>query len=339
MKRNLSSVAAGVVFSLLLAACGGGSTGSSSSSSGAAAPAAPAAQANTLTAVKTDSVSMDSGAAFWANSPKVDVATTAANGNNVAGPAVTLQAAYDGKSIALRLEWADTTDSALNKAWIWDGSAFKRSGDLGDRMGVLFPMGNDPAFASKGCTAACHNSGTDQEKWWMGSDNADTRYDLWQWTAAGSNPVGQAQDEWMGAQEDPADMESATHGDALESGGSLSNVNAAKDGPAFMGADLTSSFIISGQQVAIDTTKLTKDMAIPASALSPWVGSRGDVQAKGEWKDGKWVVVLMRALDTGHDDEVVLTPPKPYTLGVAVFDHIDLLGHSITSDAVTLNWK
>lgn len=113
-----------------------------------------------------------------------------------------------------------TTESALNKAWIWDGSAFKRSGDsLGDRMGVLFPMGNDPAFASKGCTAACHNSGTDQEKWWMGSDNADTResfslaMDSSQFESCRSG-TGRVD----GAQEDPADMESATHGDALESG-------------------------------------------------------------------------------------------------------------------------
>jgi hypothetical protein len=320
-----------IVLSLLATACGagGGSTG------GAATPAA----ANTLTAVKTDSVALDGAASFWANAPKLDVATKSTKKDGPAGPTVTLQAAYDSKNLALRLEWADTTNSNLNKAWVWDGSKFTRSADLGDRMGVLFPIENNPEFASKGCAGACHNTDADQEKWWMGTDKADLRLDLWQWTAASSNPVGQAQDEWMSAQEDPTNMESGTHSDALTSGGSLSNVNKAKDGPAFMGTDLASSFIITGQQVPIDTSKLSKGAVIPPSVLAPWVGSRGDVQAKGVWQDGKWVVVLMRALNTGHDDDLVLTPPKSYPLGVAVFDHIDLVGHTTTPEAITLTWK
>jgi hypothetical protein len=96
-------------------------------------------------------------------------------------------------------------------------------------------------------------------------------------------------------------MESATHSDALKSGGSLSNVNKAKDGPAF---------IITGEQVPVDTSKLAKGAVIPPSILAPWVGLRADIQAKGVWKDGKWVIVLLRALDTGNEDDLVLTPPR-----------------------------
>lgn len=332
MKKYFSIVAFMVGLSLLAAAC---NAGGSSSPGGAAAPAIP----NTLVAAKTDSVALDAAAGFWANAPKLDVATKATKEGDPAGPTVTLQAAYDSKNLALRLEWTDTTNSNTNKAWAWDGSKFTRGQELGDRMGVLFPIGNDPEFASKGCAAACHNADANQEKWWMGTEKADLRYDLWQWTAASTNPINQAQDEWIGTLEDPAEMESATHGDALTSGGSLSNVNKAKDGPTFMGTDLSSSFIITGQQVAIDTAKLAKGAVIPPSVLAPWVGSRGDVQAKGGWQDGKWVVVLMRALDTGHDDDLVLTPPKSYPLGVAVFDHIDLVGHTTTPEAITLTWK
>ncbi len=58
-----------------------------------------------------------------------------------------------------------------------------------------------------------------------------------------------------------------------------------------MGADLSASFIISGEQAPIDTSKLAKGAVIPPSILVPWVGSRGDIQAKSVWKDGKWVVV------------------------------------------------
>src|SRR5436853_53916 len=106
----------------------------------------------------------------------------------------------------MRLEWADSTESNLNKAWIWDGSKFSRSKDLGDRMGVLFPIENNANFASKGCAGVCHNSDASQEKWSMGSESADQRLDLWQWTAASTNPVGQAQDEWIAEQKDAAEV-------------------------------------------------------------------------------------------------------------------------------------
>lgn len=307
----------------------------------AAAPAsAPAGKPNTLTAVKVDAASLDAAADYWGKAPVTAIATKATEEDEPDGPAVNLQAVYDDQNFAVRLEWADTTESNMNKAWTWDGTQFTRSKDLGDRMGLLFAMENNPEFASKGCATACHNAEPDPAKWWMGSEDAAVHYDLWQWTAASTNPIGQAQDEVINVLEDPADVESATHGDVLESGGSLSNVNEAKDGPAYMnGTDVGASFIITGEQVPIDTSKLASGALIPTSVLAPWVGSRGDVQAQGTWQDGKWVVVLMRALDTGHDDDLAMTPPKPYPFGVAVFDHIDLEGHTTSPEAITLEWQ
>ena len=105
------------------------------------------------------------------------------------------------------------------------------------------------------------------------------------------------------------------------------------------GTDVGASFIITGEQVPIDTSKLASGAVIPPSVLAPWVGSRGDVQVQGTWQDGKWVVVLMRALDTGHEDDLAMTPPKPYPFGVAVFDHIDLEGHTTSPEAITLEWQ
>ena len=307
----------------------------------AAAPAsAPAGKPNTLTAVKVDAASLDAAAAYWANAPVTAVETKATEDDEPDGPPVNLQAVYDNQNLAVRLEWADSSQSDMNKAWAWDGEKFTRSKDLGDRMGLLFAMENNPEFASKGCAAACHNADPDPAKWWMGSEDAAVHYDLWQWTAASTNPVGQAQDEIINVLEDPAEVESATHGDALESGGSLSNVNEAKDGPIYMsGESITATSIITGQQVPIDTSKLASGALIPPSVLAPWVGSRGDVQAQGTWQNGKWVVVLMRPLDTGHDDDLAMTPPKPYPFGVAVFDHIDLEGHTTSPEAITLEWQ
>lgn len=299
---------------------------------GGSAPA-PAAASNTLTAVKVDAASLDGAAGYWADAPALAVHTKAAEKGKADGPDVNLQAVYDGKNIAVRLEWADTTNSVVNKPWTWDGSTFTRTKELGDRMGVIFPVENNPNFASKGCAGICHNQDAEIGKWHMSTESEAEHLDLWQWTAASTNPIGQLNDEWISVQTDPANAESATHPDAQTAGGSLSNVNKAKDGPAYMnGTDIAATIIITGQQVPIDTSKLAKGAIIPSSVLAPWVGSRGDIQVNGVWKDGKWVLVLLRALDTGNEDDVVLTPPKAYPLGVAVFDQAEHYSHTIVPD-------
>lgn len=40
--------------------------------------------------------------------------------------------------------------------------------------------------------------------------------------------------------------------------------------------------------------------------LVPPTGSRGDIRAKGIWQNGVWTITFLRALDTGHDDDVTL---------------------------------
>ena len=60
-----------------------------------------------------------------------------------------------------------------------------------------------------------------------------------------------------GCKKDPTDPESSRHGDAKESGGQTANANEAGDGPLFMsGSDLNSPFILAGEEVEIDTSKL-----------------------------------------------------------------------------------
>lgn len=338
-----------VAMLLLLAACGGGSnesasSGSSSSSSssggsssGSEAPAA--SKPNTLSAIKVDKISSDASAGFWSNAPKLTTITEAAIEGEPNGPDMTLQAAYDGNQIAIRVEWADATESVLKKGWTWDGSAFEKSGDE-DRLMFAFPIGNNAEFASKGCTAACHNMADNPDEWWMGSESPDVLYDAWHWKAARTHPVAQVDDKWWGTQEDPTDPESSRHGDAKESGGQTANANDAGDGPAFMhGSDLKSSFIFAGEEVALDTSKLEAGMVVPGYIVSKLVGSRGDIAANGSWQNGKWIVVLTRDLDTGNDDDAVFNPPKPIPFGLSVIDNGGGLDHTNAPDVLTLEWQ
>jgi hypothetical protein len=53
----------------------------------------------------------------------------------------------------------------------------------------------------------------------------------------------------------------------------------------------------------------------------PFAGDRGDVQARGLWRDGWWHLELRRALDTGSPKDVPLSQEQPTFLWVSVFDH------------------
>jgi hypothetical protein len=52
---------------------------------------------------------------------------------------------------------------------------------------------------------------------------------------------------------------------------------------------------------------------------TPLTGDRGDVEAKGGWKDGRWSLEMKRLLDTGSKYDIPMTD-KTY-LWVSVFDH------------------
>ncbi len=324
---------------LMLTACVAGAPAAAPGSGSADSAEGSEKRNNTLTAVKVDEVSLDAAASYWTDAPRLTVPTVGSTEDRPDGSEVTLQAVYDGTNIAVRAEWADATESVPKNAWTWDGNAFTKSGNE-DRIMFTWPMVNIPEFATKGCAAACHNMAENEKEWWMGSDSEDVRYDVWHWKAARTNPVGQADDKWWSIQEDPSDPESSRHGDAKDGGGYKSNRNEDKSGPMFVNAvDPSSPFILSGQEAELDISTLEPGAVIPGYILSPFQGSRGDISAKGTWSDGKWVVVLMRALDTGHEDDLAFTPPKPYPFGMSIIDDGGGLDHTNAPEVLVLEWK
>lgn len=46
-------------------------------------------------------------------------------------------------------------------------------------------------------------------------------------------------------------------------------------------------------------------------------GSRADVRAKGEWRDGSWTIEFARALDTGHADDIQFRLNRKCFFGVS----------------------
>ncbi|MFO7545099.1 MAG: ethylbenzene dehydrogenase-related protein [Trueperaceae bacterium] len=297
------------------------------------------AQDNVLAATRVNATSLDADAAIWNDAPVLEIATVAAVEGEPDGPVVRLQAVYDGDTIAFRAEWADATESIYKNAWTFDGTTFTKSGDE-DRLLFTWPIQNNAEFSSRGCAAACHNSGDDQSTWWMGSEDASLTYDAWQWKASRTNGAGYVDDKWWGLLSDPTDVESSRHGDAKESGGYSTNVNEAGDGPAFMSSlGVDARYLLASETVAIDPAMLSAGAVIPGYVLERAVGSRGDIDVQSTWEDGTWVVVLRRQLDTGHDDDVRFTVRRRLPFGFAVIDEGGGMTHTIAPDVLILDWR
>ena len=341
--KKLFTVLTFLVMTALLVACSGSAPAASqpapAADAGAAPAAAPASAPNTLTAIKVDATSLDLNADYWSKAPVLSLDTKAAKEGNPDGPTVMLQAVYDGDTIAIRGEWADPTESMKN-AWQWDGTAFSKVKGDEDRLMLVFPIQNNAEFASKGCAAACHNTSDNEAEWWMGSEDPALTYDAWHGKSNRSYPAGYVDDKWWSVLKDPADPGSSRPGDAKESGGEKANVTEDGTGPMYMSPDGPGAkFIMAADAVPVDTSLLSAGDIIPGYILAKSVGSRGDIEANALWADGKWVVVMRRALDTGHEDDVTLVPPKPVPFGAAVVDNGGGLMHTIAPDVLTLEWK
>ena len=101
----------------------------------------------------------------------------------------------------------------------------------------------------------------------------------------------------------------------------------------------SASFIFKGKEIPIDTAALKVGDRVPAFVIEAPVGSRGDIAAIGTWQDGKWVLVMRRALSTGNDDDVEFIPGKPLPFGMSVMENGSDANHKVTADKLVLDWK
>lgn len=90
--------------------------------------------------------------------------------------------------------------------------------------------------------------------------------------------------------------------------------------------------------------------ALPRRVLRAPDGSRGDILANSEYKDGKWTLELRRKLVTGNPDDKALKEGQVYDLAIAVHDdmvggrrhHVSFpltLGIGVDADIKAVRWR
>ena len=232
---------------------------------------------------------------------------------------VDIRAFYTDSDVFLRLSWEDATRDQSMLDWLFDGEKWQNTGQLEDGFGLLWDAKGQ--FNNFSCSYACHinDFGVSQDsfhasnKMRMAQENS--WLDMWNWKAARTAKLGFADDRYL-------DLE-GMHGDVP---GELYSVNSR----AFLNNQEGLRPFDEGDVPIYDAERLPADEGFrPPGSVAPGylvkrpVGGRADVLAVTRYEQGRWIVILRRALHTGDPHDVVFVPGDEMgvAFGLALMDH------------------
>jgi len=276
----------------------------------------------------------------WNGADSVVVQTWGGSNFVASAVAVTIKTFHNQQDIYFLVRWSDPTLSfnrylvKTDSGWIEERSKYKdRFGETiysEDKLALFF--GNNSA----GCAATCHVSSPGK----MGLHYTDNdTVDVWEWMAVSTNPALEADDRWWGGYESKSS--GGRHFDNKASGGYQSNLNTEWKQPYFLPTHLTQRFWIwfgSGKYIPyrseLDT--LLVGSRVPSVLVAPTTGDRGDVRARGIWRNGVWTIELARHLSTGSAFDLPFH--NNLYFNIAVYDNADLK-HTFHLKAIKLEME
>ena len=201
-------------------------------------------------------------------------------------PGLDVQAVHNGAQLAVRLSWAD---ASVNESAI-------RTEDFPDGVAVQLSAAANPPF--------------------FGMGDAHDAVNIWHWKASWQRDVTQRQDvedvypdmmveyypnqeNWeLGTHQENTERQTAHHDPELLTGWGAGNPMSDPDRRT-AAEDLQAK----GQGTLTSRSKAARRIA-----------------GEGEWRDGRWSVVLARALEPKDESEVTLQPGSAVSFAVAVWD-------------------
>lgn len=298
---------------------------------GAAFLFAASASAADLIARPTDQAPQLDGKpdALWSGAPKIVIPIYAGKPGRIN---VSMKALYDSQYIYFFIRWADKTKS-LNRVYDFRGGAWQKRKGNEDRFGIMFDIGNRIAdFNQAGCQIVCHGGK------YMSTNKPGEKTDVWHWKSQRTNPLGYADDQWVQHEAKQKGHEFTGRKSDKKSGGSYkSNFDKIKKQPKFFDGGMGGPILKKNAKPYAGGA--IEGAVAPREMLARPKGSRGDIDAKGVWKNGMWTLELRRKLDTGHPDDVVFVPGKKHAFGISVHDNGDDVDHSYSIGASQLILK
>ncbi len=228
--------------------------------------------------------------------------------------AIDMRAFYTEKDLYLRLAWADASPNENMRGWTFDGTAWRSSSEFEDGFGIIWDI--ERKYPEFNCAYACHldDFGVSGQSFRghnrMKLNKPGPQLDLWNWKAGRTGRLVFADDRYI-------DQE-GIHGDVpgeLFHPNSLRQTRSQETGDIFSEGDRP-LYDFDGK--AIDSQPLTIYSRAPGYLTDRPMGDRADVIARSFWKDGRWVVILRRALDTGSARDARFSPGEKNAIGFGI---------------------
>ncbi|MBN1844048.1 MAG: hypothetical protein JW810_00065 [Sedimentisphaerales bacterium] len=198
---------------------------------------------------------------------------------------ITLRALHDGETIYILASYPDAAASTTHKSWTWDEAEhiYKPGPDREDAFVIKWLMqGESMSLQPDRCEP--HTA------------------DIWFWKACRTNPAGYLDDK--------------RHEVSLTELPDSLAIPSARYGRLYLGrpADAGRSAYEERMPYAYAGDCVRKFYPRPPE------GSRADVRAQGIWSQGTWTLEAARKLDTAQDDDIRLTVPGRFILGVSLYE-------------------
>ncbi len=274
---------------------------------------------------------------LWSGATAVNIPV--AGGVNMGSTNVSVKSVYTADSVFFLLDYADPTQSQQRMPWQKQGdgtwkkltssTTHQENTYYEDKLAMAWDI-DVAGFAQSGCAVMCH-AGEQPANSGYGSKytaNAGEEADLWHWKYVRMNAVGQVDDQYVNSDRYDAATapEAGRHSDPKTGGGYSNNENADKTAPGFTSADQPAPpywILDSEKQPFADTYQTNDEIAgIIVKAFTADPGGRADIQGKGAYQNGHWILEIGRPLTTGGEHDVQFDDLNDtYPFGVAVFDN------------------
>ena len=203
--------------------------------------------------------------------------------NHTGSLTLQIKAGVHGDRFYLALRYPDEAADTHHRMWEWRGDKYAEGKQREDMLALRFHLaGNfDRSMLS----------------------NKDYKADVWQWSAARTNPSGTAEDLFH-------HMTTAMLENAAE----------------YTSPDGKTIYIRKQRDTGsppyrmLPRPKENKGDKLPSFEPATASGSTADVNAKGEWQAGFWHLEFGRALNTSHGDDVVFRPGGKLLGQIAIFN-------------------
>lgn len=203
--------------------------------------------------------------------------------NQTGSLSLELKVGVSGGRVYVALRYPDAAADTEHRTWQWRGDKYAEGKQREDMLALRFHLdGNfDRSMLSR----------------------QDYQVDVWQWSAARTNPGGIAEDAFH------------RMGTALQ-----------EDAAEYTPPDGRTIYIKKQRDAGtapyrmLPRPKENRGEQLPSFEPASAAGSAADVAAKGEWKAGFWHLEFGRALDTGHADDAAFKRGQKILGQIAVFN-------------------